>query len=673
MAGARVRSVVALAAVLVVAIAPAARAEFPADPPNDPEFDVAEEDPTCTTPVTEQQYQLFSFLPACAPLATAPDGASGFSADAAWRDYSIGDPDITIAYVEGGVNWHEGGDAAGRLDFHEKVYVNPGEMPAPTAANGYVDNGDPWFNALDWPDTPDHNGNGIIDAEDLIVQFSDGVDDDGNGYVDDISGWDFYDDQNDPAVTDDAYTHANAQMRAAAATTNNGLREAGICPNCTLLPVKAGTEALDRTDDLAQAWLFAADAGADVIVSVTADLGYSTFMEEAIRDITDRGVVIVEASNDFNSQDHQGGQFHPYVLPGNGMVANTVGIDTVPEFAGGVATNAATTRYDVRSGFTSWGTQNVFTPTTNGGTTSESTPTIGGILGLVLSEGLEQARSGALDAPLSGWEAVQVLRATTTDIDDPTNPWPNQAGWDLQYGYGRPNLHRALAAVDAGEIPPVGILRSPDWYTPVDPTVTDTVEVTGEVHAPRVTDPGAVTWELQWAPGPEPREEQFEAFASGTGTGEVAGTFDTSALPDELWQTPHAISQTKTYETAERPAVTFRLQVRDADDRLGEDRRAVYAHHDDTLVDGFPLRIGPGGDSAPVLADVAGPGTPAGGARRHRRPRPPDRPGPCAGGDVPRGRRGARLAGHPGPDHRHARPRRRGPAPPAGRDPARRR
>ena len=49
-----------------------------------------------------------------------------------------------------------------------------------------------------------------------------------------------------------------------------------------ILPVKAGAEALDRTDDLAQAWLYAADMGADVIVSVTADLGYSTFMRQAV-------------------------------------------------------------------------------------------------------------------------------------------------------------------------------------------------------------------------------------------------------------------------------------------------------------------------------------------------------------------------------------------------------
>ena len=48
-----------------------------------------------------------------------------------------------------------------------------------------------------------------------------------------------------------------------------------MCPECTILPIKAGDEALDPTDNLAKAWQFAADEGARVIVSVTADLGYS--------------------------------------------------------------------------------------------------------------------------------------------------------------------------------------------------------------------------------------------------------------------------------------------------------------------------------------------------------------------------------------------------------------
>ena len=62
-----------------------------------------------------------------------------------------------------------------------------------------------------------------------------------------------------------------------------------------------------------------------MIVSVTADLGYSTFMRQAVDSIWDHGVVMVEASNDFDSTDHQGGMFWPHVLPGNGLVANTAG------------------------------------------------------------------------------------------------------------------------------------------------------------------------------------------------------------------------------------------------------------------------------------------------------------------------------------------------------------
>ncbi len=593
---------VAVCSTLLVLPALPAHADFPQDHPNDPLFDASEESwPTCQVAATDQQYQLFSFLPRCAPQASDPEGASGMSLDTAWRDFTTGRPDTVIAYVEGGINWHEGGDAARRMDFHEKVFLNRGELPAPTAANGYHDNGDPWFNALDWPDTPDANGNGIVDAEDLIVAYSDGVDDDGNGYVDDISGWDFYDGQNDPAWVDAEYTHANAQMRAAAATTDNGLREAGVCPDCTLLPVKAGAEALDRTDDLAQAWLYAADMGADVIVSVTADLGYSPFLERVIEQLRDRGVVIVEASNDFDSQDHQGGQFHPYVLPGNAMVANSIGLDNAEG-----AANAATLSYRVRSGFTSWGTQNVFTVAAQGGTTSEATPTLGGVMAMVLSYGKDAAEQGLIDHPLDGPEAIQVVRAASSDVSDPANPWPNQDGWDLQYGYGRPNVHTALQLIHDGAIPPVAMITGPRWYTLVDPTTPASLEVTGEVRADRSS---GYRWELQWAPGPQPTADAWRTFASGTGTTArtVQATFDTGRIPTELATRPHEISQTKTYETAERNAVTFRLVVTDAEGRQGIDRRAIYAHHDPDWLPGFPVQLAEvGGDAQPVLADLAG-------------------------------------------------------------------
>ena len=75
------------------------------------------------------------------------------------------------------------------------------------------------LNALDYSDTPDYNGNGIVDPEDIIARFSNGVDDDHNGYTDDISGWDFYDNQNDPATVDSSYHHSDNQMQQEAAPT----------------------------------------------------------------------------------------------------------------------------------------------------------------------------------------------------------------------------------------------------------------------------------------------------------------------------------------------------------------------------------------------------------------------------------------------------------------------
>ena len=78
---------------------------------------------------------------------------------------------------------------------------------------------------------------------------------DASGLPCDISGWDFYDNQDDPATVDSAYGHANGQMD----TIHS------MCPGCTILPVKAGDEALDPTDNLAKAWQFAADEGARVM------------------------------------------------------------------------------------------------------------------------------------------------------------------------------------------------------------------------------------------------------------------------------------------------------------------------------------------------------------------------------------------------------------------------
>jgi hypothetical protein len=592
---------VAMATLLVVGIggltvpASSAPAAFPQTAPNDPDY--------------AAQTYLFDHIPSTSPLATDPENSSGMWVDRAWRDYTAGTPSTVIAYVEGGINWHD--DSA--RDLVNNVYLNRGELPVPctgspctktfgTTAAAYDVNHDGMFNVRDYANDPrvhDRNANGYVDAEDLIATFSDHTDHDGNGYVDDISGWDFYNRQNDPATVDAAYTHANNQMRQAAAQANNGFMGAGVCPRCMILPVKAGAEALDRTDDLAQAWLFAADSGAAVIVSVTADLGYSTFMKQAINTIWNRGVVMVEASNDFDSTDHQGGMYWPHVLPGNGMVANTQG---APNGA------ALATTFRERSNYTSWGTHNMFTAATEGGTTSTATPTVGGVAALLVAYGKIAAQQHLISSPLTNAEVIQVLRATASDVADPSLSWPGKPGWDLQYGYGRPNVWKAMHAVQAGAIPPVAWFNSPDWYSLYDPTHTQLVPVTGHVAAPRST---GYTWKLQFAPGAEPADSSFLTASTGSGTQAFDGTLgniDLTKVPASFWNAAFKISSTKSLETNEQYTVTLRLRVTDQSGRVGEERRTIAVHHDPTLMGGSPTRIGHGGESQPALVDLLGSG-----------------------------------------------------------------
>jgi VCBS repeat protein/subtilase family protein len=597
-----------LAATIAVtlAVAGAAWAAFPQDPPNDPEFAPAEASPAETTCLTKsgdnQEHYLFSKIPQCTPNAQDPEGSAGMFIDKAWRDFTTGNPQTTIAYIEGGINWHNE-----PRELANKVFLNAGELPAPTTA---VNDG--VLSAKDYADTPDSNSNGLVDPEDIIVRFSNGVDDDHNGYTDDISGWDFYNNQNDPATLDATYDHANGQMKQAAAQTNNELEGAGVCPDCRLLPVKAGAEALDRSEDLAQAWLYATDLHADVIVSTTADLGYSTFMSQAVEYAWNHGTAMVQSSNDFDSTDHQGGMFHQHVLPGNGMVANTHGMDVIPGTA--AVQNTSTTTYRARSGYTSWGTHNMFTAATTGGTTSESTPTIGGVLGLVLAYGKQAAAQQKISGPLTPDEAIQVLRATASDVAAPVPApinWPAKPGWDLQYGYGRPNVYKAMQAVSQNNIPPEAWIDQPRWYALFDPTQGNQVNVTGHVAARRSS---GAHWTVQFAPGAEPEDSDFIT----AGQGQLApnqhlfngslGTINLSQIPASFWNKAFTLSQRKELETNEAYTVTIRLRVFDAQGRIGEERRSIAVHHDPTLRAGFPRKIGPGGESQPVFADLQGSG-----------------------------------------------------------------
>ena len=83
----------------------------------------------------------------------------------------------------------------------------------------------------------DVNGTGYIDAGDLIHDpiWADGVDTDGNGYVDDISGYDFVADVGDPL---DDHGHGTIAAGILGAIGNNGIGVAGVTWNSQIMPLR---------------------------------------------------------------------------------------------------------------------------------------------------------------------------------------------------------------------------------------------------------------------------------------------------------------------------------------------------------------------------------------------------------------------------------------------------
>lgn len=61
-----------------------------------------------------------------------------------------------------------------------------------------------------------------------------GIDDDGNGFIDDVHGWDFYENDNGP---NDRMGHGTWVTGIAVARGANAIEICGICPNCRFLPV----------------------------------------------------------------------------------------------------------------------------------------------------------------------------------------------------------------------------------------------------------------------------------------------------------------------------------------------------------------------------------------------------------------------------------------------------
>ncbi len=121
-----------------------------------------------------------------------------------------------------------------------------------------------------------------------------GIDDDKNGYVDDVQGWNFLDENND---VKDLRGHGTVVAGIIAARTNNGKGIAGINPGAVIMPLKVADKHGNANNlNIFRAIRYAVANGARVInVSLGAG-GVSTLERLAINYARARGVLVVVAS-----------------------------------------------------------------------------------------------------------------------------------------------------------------------------------------------------------------------------------------------------------------------------------------------------------------------------------------------------------------------------------------
>ncbi len=237
-----------------------------------------------------------------------------------------------------------------------------------------------------------------------------------------VPGYDFV--NGDTAPWDDQ-GHGTRVALIAAATANNGYGGAGVAYDAQVMPVKALNDTGSGTHAwIAKAIVWAADNGADVINLSVGGPYSSQTLGNAVDYAWRRGVVLVAAA-------------------GNGDSNAPV----YPAAYGPVLAVAGTTRSQQRASFSNWGehvsvaapgadivTQHGDRHSRNG--TSLASPQVAGVAALVLSR----------NQRLGNEQVRDLIQVTATDLGD--------SGWDPFFGFGQVNAYQAVLQAREGATRP---------------------------------------------------------------------------------------------------------------------------------------------------------------------------------------------------------------------------
>ena len=209
----------------------------------------------------------------------------------AW-DETTGNPNTIIAIIDTGVDYLH-------PDLAAHIWVNPGETP-------------------------------------------DGIDNDGNGFVDDVRGWDTFDNDNDPL---DVGGHGTHVAGIAAAIGNNNTGVTGVSWNSQIMAIKAGNATSLSNAAIVGAQVYIhrmkVNFGFNIVVSnnsygAIGPGAFSFAQFDAIRRATEAGILFVAAAgNQALNTDAPATPAYPagYNLPGIISVAATDRTDTMSTFS----------------------------------------------------------------------------------------------------------------------------------------------------------------------------------------------------------------------------------------------------------------------------------------------------------------------------------------------------
>ncbi|NIA18360.1 MAG: S8 family serine peptidase [Actinobacteria bacterium] len=194
--------------------------------------------------------------------------------------------------------------------YNEQWYLE--KIKAPEAWNEVRTAGNIVIAVLDSGVQIDHP-----DLRDNIWQSSDeipdnNIDDDKNGFIDDVNGWDFVNNTADPSpkfkegFTEAGILHGTIVAGIAAASGNNAAGVTGVAWKTKIMPLKVlGDAGEGNTNDVVKAIDYAIANGADVINLSFIGFGFSRSLENAIKRAYDAGIVVVAAAG--NEQGEEGG------------------------------------------------------------------------------------------------------------------------------------------------------------------------------------------------------------------------------------------------------------------------------------------------------------------------------------------------------------------------------